>query len=76
MEPLAFDEFSTFDTSVFKCSIELGSLYILHLKTEVSKVDYSLKAKGFNVRESVLFLIPAQIQATFCHRILKFCLGI
>ena len=40
--------FSTFDTSTFKGGIKRGSLYT-PLKVEVSKVDYSSKAKSSNV---------------------------
>jgi hypothetical protein len=52
LKPLAFDEQSTFDKFPIKCSIKGGSLYtaLLYSKAEVSKVDYSSKAVGSNVR--------------------------
>jgi hypothetical protein len=52
LKPLAFDEESTFDNFLIKCSIKRDSLYtaLLHLKAEVSKVGYPSKAVGSNVR--------------------------
>jgi hypothetical protein len=55
LEPPAFDEWSTFDTSVFKCSVNRGSLYTAFGEgVGTSNVDYSSTAKGSNLLDYLL----------------------
>jgi hypothetical protein len=53
LEPLAFGEYCRFDTSAFFGYINRGLLYIqlYTKKAEISKRQYSSKAKGFNIRD-------------------------
>ena len=53
----------------FECSINRDSLYthIQHSKAKISKVDYSSKAKGSNVRDLLQLIGTVQLQCKWTH---------
>jgi hypothetical protein len=66
LEPLAFDEYCRFDTFAFFWYLESQPRFIYQKKAQVSKRQYSSKAKGFNVRDflPIIGTVLVQLHST------------